>query len=47
MYACATEVARYSIGKEVPAVEVIAWGDQLFHHDRTDAEVQRGDDTAL
>lgn len=32
------EAARYFIGKEVPAVEVIAWGDRLYHHDRTDAE---------
>src|SRR2546423_2156024 len=32
------EAARYFIGKENPVVEVIAWGDCLFHHDKTDAE---------
>ena len=32
------EAARYFIGKEVPVVEVIAWGDRLVHHDKTDAE---------
>ena len=32
------EAARYFIGKENPVVEVMAWTDRLFHHDRTDAE---------
>lgn len=32
------EAARYFIGKETPVVEVLAWGDRLFHHDKTDAE---------
>jgi predicted dehydrogenase len=32
------EAARYFIGKENRVVEVIAWGDTLYHHDRTDAE---------
>lgn len=32
------EAARYFIGKDNPVVEVVAWGDRLFHHDRTDAE---------
>ena len=32
------EAARYFIGKENPVVEVVAWTDRLFHHDRTDAE---------
>jgi predicted dehydrogenase len=32
------EAARYFIGKENPVVEVIAWTDRLYHHDRTDAE---------
>ena len=32
------EAARYFIGKENPVVEVIAWGDRLYHHERTDAE---------
>lgn len=32
------EAARYFVGKEVPIVEVLAWGDRLYHHDRTDAE---------
>ncbi len=32
------EAARYFIGKENRVVEVIAWGDRLFHHDKTDAE---------
>jgi len=32
------EAARYFIGKENPVVEVLAWGDRLYHHDRTDAE---------
>jgi predicted dehydrogenase len=32
------EAARYFIGKENPVVEVIAWGDRLYHHDKTDAE---------
>jgi predicted dehydrogenase len=32
------EAARYFVGKDNPVVEVVAWGDRLFHHDRTDAE---------
>ncbi|MCS7221711.1 MAG: Gfo/Idh/MocA family oxidoreductase [Anaerolineae bacterium] len=32
------EAARYFIGKENPVVEVIAWGDRLYHHDKTEAE---------
>jgi predicted dehydrogenase len=32
------EAARYFIGKEVPIVEVMAWGDTLMHGHRTDAE---------
>src|SRR5262245_5451497 len=32
------EAARYFIGKETPVVEVMAWGDRLYHHDKTDAE---------
>jgi predicted dehydrogenase len=32
------EAARYFIGKDVPVVEVLAWGDRLFHHDKTEAE---------
>ena len=32
------EAARYFIGKEVPVVEVIAWGDRLYHRDKTEAE---------
>jgi predicted dehydrogenase len=32
------EAARYFIGKDVPVVEVLACGDRLYHHDRTDAE---------
>jgi predicted dehydrogenase len=32
------EAARYFIGKDNPVVEVIAWGDRLYHHDKTDAE---------
>ncbi len=32
------EAARYFIGKENPVVEVIAWGDLLYHHDKTNAE---------
>ena len=32
------EAARYFIGKDVPIVEVIAWGDNLFHKDKTTAE---------
>jgi len=32
------EAARYFVGKEVPVVEVIAWGDRLYHHDQTEAE---------
>jgi len=32
------EAARYFIGKDNPIVEVIAWGDLLYHHDKTDAE---------
>jgi predicted dehydrogenase len=36
------EAARYFFGKEDPIVEVMAWGDNLVHHDRT-----RGEDNAL
>ena len=32
------EAARYFIGKDNPVVEVLAWTDRLYHHDRTDAE---------
>lgn len=32
------EAARYFIGKEVRAVEVLAWGDTLVHGDKTSAE---------
>jgi predicted dehydrogenase len=32
------EAARYFLGKDNPVVEVIAWTDRLYHHDRTDAE---------
>ncbi|MFA0760353.1 MAG: hypothetical protein HZLCBSQH_000447 [Candidatus Fervidibacterota bacterium] len=32
------EAARYFLGKDNPIVEVLAWGDRLMHHDRTDAE---------
>jgi predicted dehydrogenase len=32
------EAARYFVGKENCIVEVIAWTDRLYHHDRTDAE---------
>jgi predicted dehydrogenase len=32
------EAARYFVGKENPIVEVMAWIDRLYHHDRTDAE---------
>ena len=32
------EAARYFVGKDVPVVEVLAWGDRLFHHDKTEAE---------
>jgi len=32
------EAARYFMGKDNPVVEVIAWTDRLYHHDRTDAE---------
>jgi predicted dehydrogenase len=32
------EAARYLIGKDNPVVEVIAWMDRLYHHERTDAE---------
>jgi predicted dehydrogenase len=32
------EAARYFIGKDVKAVEVIAWGDLLHHKDKTTAE---------
>jgi predicted dehydrogenase len=39
LYTCATQAARYFIGKEVPAVEVVAWGDRLFHHEKTDTEM--------
>jgi len=30
--------ARYFIGKDNSIVEVLAWGNRLMHHDRTDAE---------
>jgi predicted dehydrogenase len=32
------EAARYFMGKDNPVVEVLAWTDRLFHHERTDAE---------
>jgi predicted dehydrogenase len=32
------EAARYFVGKDNPIVEVLAWTDRLFHHNRTDAE---------
>jgi predicted dehydrogenase len=32
------EAARYFIGKDNPILEVMAWTDRLFHHERTDAE---------
>jgi predicted dehydrogenase len=32
------EAARYFIGKEVKPVECIAWGDLLYHKDKTTAE---------
>lgn len=32
------EAARYFIGKENPVVEVLAWGDTLYHKERTSAE---------
>jgi predicted dehydrogenase len=32
------EAARYFLGKENKVVEVLAWADTLFHHDKTDAE---------
>jgi predicted dehydrogenase len=32
------EAARYFVGKENRVVEVVAWGDRLFHHDKTEAE---------
>ncbi len=32
------EAARYFIGKDNPIIEVIAWGANLVHHDKTDAE---------
>jgi predicted dehydrogenase len=32
------EAARYFIGKDNPVIEVLAWTDRLYHHDRTDAE---------
>ncbi len=32
------EAARYFIGKDNPITEVIAWGANLVHHDKTDAE---------
>jgi len=32
------EAARYFIGKEQRVVEVMAWGDTLFHKERTDVE---------
>jgi predicted dehydrogenase len=34
--------ARYFYGKENPIVEVMAWGDRLVHHDKT-----QGEDNAL
>jgi len=30
--------ARYFIGKDVPVVSVMAWGDTLYHKDKTQAE---------
>jgi predicted dehydrogenase len=32
------EAARYFIGKEVKPVEIMAWGDLLYHTDKTTAE---------
>jgi predicted dehydrogenase len=32
------EASRVFIGKDTRIVEVLAWGDLLYHHDRTDAE---------
>ncbi len=32
------EAARYFIGKENPVIEVMAWGERLVHHDKTEAE---------
>lgn len=32
------EAARYFIGKDVPIVDVLAWGDLLVHKDKTTAE---------
>lgn len=32
------EAARYLVGKEVPVVEVMAWGDRLLHHEKMDVE---------
>jgi len=32
------EAARYFIGKDVRPVELAAWGDRLYHRDRTEAE---------
>jgi predicted dehydrogenase len=32
------EAARYFVGKDVPPVEVMAWGDRLVHRGRTTAE---------
>jgi len=32
------EAARCFVGKDTKIVEVLAWGDLLYHHDRTDAE---------
>jgi predicted dehydrogenase len=32
------EAARYFIGKEVKPVECLAWGERLYHHDKTTAE---------
>ncbi len=32
------EAARYFIGKNVRPVECIAWGERLYHHDKTTAE---------
>ncbi len=36
------EAARYFFGKEDPVVEVMAWGDRLVHHKKT-----QGEDNAL
>lgn len=36
------EAARYFIGKEVKPVECLAWGELLYHHDKT-----KGEDSAV